>query len=130
MKMEWNSSGWFGSQLGGTAWILVAAILSSVQELSTGLLLLAVFAIPNVVGLVLWRRRSLSCYAATQLLLAIMGLCGLLAIYLLERSNDWERIQTGASISASSAYFIVAAVIGILMITFYFRFGRATKTRN
>ena len=39
---QWNAGGWFGGQIGGTAWMLVAGVL--------GLAILVCFLIPNVVG--------------------------------------------------------------------------------
>lgn len=124
MKMEWNQGGWFGGQLGGSAWILVAAGLSAIRDVSTGALLFGIFVVPNVVGYLLWRRKKLSCYAATQLLLGLTGICGLLAVYVLDRGQVWRQIQSGGSISVQSGYFMVGAVFAILMLVFYVRFGR------
>lgn len=127
MKMQWNFGGWFGAQFGSTAWILVAAVLLMFKDIKTGLILIAAFAVPNIVGFVLWRRqRTLSCYKATQFLIATAAVFGLLAVYLLERQNQWESIQTGGTISAYSAYVIIALVFAFLMAMFYVRFGRET----
>lgn len=124
MKLEWNAGGWFGGQIGGTAWILVAAALSAFRDISTGLILLAIFAVPNIIGYMFWRRQKYSCYAATQILVGLMGISGLLAVYVLDRGQLWREIQAGGSISAVSAYFIIAIVFAILMLMFYVRFGR------
>lgn len=124
MKMEWNAGGWFGSQLGGSAWVLVAAVLAAMQDLQTGIILLAVFLLPNIAGYVFWRRRRLSCYASTQFLLALLGVSGLLAIFFLERAKLWQAIQVGSAVSAGSSYIVLALIIIILMLTFYLRFGR------
>lgn len=122
--MQWNVGGWFGAQVGGTAWILIAGMLAALRDLPTGLIALLLFAIPNAIGVLLWRRRGLSCYASTQLLLGIMGGCGLLTIYVLRGGGLWEQIQTGATVSARSSYGIVALVFLVLMLVFYWRFGR------
>ena len=123
--MQWNAGGWFGGQLGSTVWILVAATLTTFQDIRTGLILFAIFAVPNIVGLALWNRRdSLSCYAATQLLIFLAGVFGLLAICVLEHRSLWESVQRGGSVSSGSAYVLVVVVISVLMVTFYFRFGR------
>lgn len=124
MKMEWNASGWFGAQLGSSVWILVAAGLSAVRDVSTGVVLFGIFAVPNVVGYLLWRGKKLSCYAATQFLIGLMGIFSLLAVYVLDRGELWREIQSGASISAQSGYFLVGAVFAILMLVFYVRFAR------
>lgn len=124
MKMEWNAGGWFGSQLGGSIWIFVAAVLTAFREPSTGLVLLGIFAIPNVTGFLFWRNRNLSCYKATQILIGLMGICGLLAIYVLDRGQLWLDIQSGSAMSAASGYIVVGGVFVLLMLVFYFRFGR------
>lgn len=126
MKLEWNAGGWFGSQIGGTCWILVAAILAAVRDVSMGLILLGIFAVPNIIGYAFWHQKKLSCYAATQWLIAMMGVSGVLAIYVLDQGRMWREIQTGGSVSAASAYGLVVMVAAILMLTFYFRFGRDT----
>ena len=123
-KLEWNVGGWFGGQLGGTCWILVAAVLSAIRDLSLGLVLLGVFAVPNIVGYVFWRQKRLSCYAATQWLIGIMGVSGLSAIYALDQGRMWLEIQSGGEVSASSAYGVVISVTALLMLMFWLRFGR------
>ena len=128
MQLNWNSGGWFGAQLGGTAWILVAAILAGFQDIRTGLVLTAIFAIPNILGLAMWCwRKKLSCYASIQLLLFIMGIFSVISIYVLEKRSLWESIQRGGSVSAKSAYIIVVLVVLILMVNFYFRYGRKSN---
>ena len=122
--MEWNTGGWFGSQIGATVWMLVAGTLAAFRDVPAGVLVVLLFAIPNVVGLVLWQGRKLSCYASTQLLIGISGVCGLLAVYVLERAGVWTQIQTGGQVSASSTYWIIGLVFGGLTIVFYLRFGR------
>ena len=117
--------GWFGGQLGGTAWILVAGVLSAIEDIDTGLIVLATFAIPNVIGLFLWRsRETISCYKATQILIPVTGIFGLAAVYLLDDRNLWHDIQTGASVDSFYMYLALIFMVLWLMTTFYFRFGR------
>lgn len=123
--MNWNMGGWFGAQLGGTVWILVAGILTAVRDIPAGMFVVLLFAVPNIVGIVLWLTRKLSCYASTQLLIGICGLCGLLTVYTLENANAWMQMQTGGQVSAQSSYWIIGLVYGGLMLLFYIRFGRA-----
>ena len=123
--MNWNAGGWFGGQLGGTAWIFVAGVLSAIKDFETGMITLALFVIPNIVGLFLWRKReSLSCYKATQLLLALIGICGFVTIYVLDSRQQWLAIQSGSTGSASGGYITLAITIVGLMAMFYIRFGR------
>lgn len=122
--MNWNVGGWFGGQLGATVWILVAGILTAIRDLPTGVFVVLLFAIPNVVGVVLWLSRKLSCYASTQVLIGISGTCGLVTVYALENANAWEQIQTGGQVSAQSSYWIIGLVYSGLMLMFYVGFGR------
>jgi hypothetical protein len=124
MHLDWNMGGWFGSQLGGTVWILIAGAISLGQDLSTGLILILFFLIPNIVGLVLWYRRNLSCYVSTQIIFAFSGFFGLLAIYVLDRNNLWLEIQKGGAISKDAGYFLLSAVILVVMVSFHIKFGR------
>ena len=124
MQLNWNAGGWFGTQLGGTVWILVAAAIAATHDIWTGLILLGIFLVPNTVGYLLWRTQKLSCYTSIQILFLLMGLFGLLSIYLLEHNHLWLEIQKGGSISVMSAYFLFALVFIILMLVFYLRFGR------
>lgn len=127
MKLEWNFGGWFGGQLGGTAWILVAAVLVAFRDPQTGLWVGLMFLVPNLVGTLLWRRRErLSCYTAMQILLPVVGAFGLLTVYLLDRSNEWEGIQTGGAVSAEHAYVLICLVVVVLIAMFYVRFGRGS----
>ena len=125
MKLEWNRGGWLGSQIGGTAWIGVAAVLAGIQNLVTGLVLLAIFLVPNMIGTVLWHKRDrIPCYPAMQTLIFSAGTCGLLAVYVLENRGQWESIQSGGTVSSGSAYWTILLVVSILMVNFHFRFGR------
>ena len=123
--MQWTPGGWFGGQLGATAWIGLAALLSAARDPATGLILLVLFAAPNALGLWLWRTRRLSCYASTQVLIASVGVFGVLAVLVLESGGSWEQIQSGGAVSAMSACAVVAAAAAALMVMFYLRFGRS-----
>ena len=123
-QLDWNGGGWFGSQLGGTVWILVAAAISLGHDPTVGLALLLLFLVPNIAGLVLWRQRKLSCYVSLQILFALAGFSGLLAIYVLEQNNLWLEIQKGGAISSDAGYVLLTAVVVIIMIFFHWKFGR------
>ena len=125
--MNWNVGGWFGGQLGATVWMLVAGILTAIRDFPTGMFVVLLFAIPNIVGMVLWLSCKLSCYASTQFLIGISGICGFVTVYALENTNTWAQIQTGAQVSAQSSYWIIGLVYGGLMLMFYVRFGRLGK---
>ena len=124
-QMRWNLAGWLGAQVGGTVWVLVAGILSLWPDVTTGVAVIALFVLANVIGMAIWRRReNLSAYAGIQILLPIVGVVGLAAVYLLERSGIYESIQVGGTVSARSTYSIIILVVPALMLMFYFKFGR------
>ena len=124
-QMRWNIGGWLGAQVGGTVWILVAGILSLWIDVNTAMIVIGLFVIANVVGMLIWRRRDkMSAYAGIQTLIPIVGAAGLATVYMLERSNIYEAIQVGGTVSARSTYGVIILVVAVLTLTFYFQFGR------
>ncbi len=124
-QMQWSRGGWLGAQLGGTAWILVAGILSLWVDVTTAMAVIALFVFANVIGMAIWRRReTLSAYAGIQIVLPIVGIVGLAAVYLLDRAGIFESIQVGGTVSARSTYGIIILVVPALMLFFYFQFRR------
>lgn len=124
MKLEWNTGGWFGSQLGGTVWILIAAAISLGYDLPTSTILLFLFLVPNIVGLILWRQRKLTCYQSLQIVIALCGFCGLLAIFVLDRNSLWLEIQKGGAISKEAGYLLLTVTVLVIMAWFHMKFGR------
>ena len=47
---QWNTGGWFGAQLGGTVWMLLAAIWMAPLNPWLAVLWLLCFAVVNAVG--------------------------------------------------------------------------------
>ena len=124
MHLEWNMGGWFGSQLGGTVWILIAAAISLGHDYSTGITLLLLFLIPNIVGLILWHQRKLTCYQSLQIVFSLSGFFGLLAIYLLDRNSLWLEIQKGGAISKETGCFLTTVAFLAVMVWLHLKFGR------
>ena len=101
MPMRWNLGGWLGAQLGGTCWILIAGLLALQHDRGVAVVTLALFALPNLVGLRLWTSRDrLSPINALRTLLMAVGLFGLAAVYVLDSGGVWEAIQVGGRASA------------------------------
>jgi hypothetical protein len=96
---HWNAGGWFGSQLGGTAWLLVAAAVLAPHAPAMAVVWLACFAVANAVGLGLWLRRAwVRPHTGIQLLLLTCGVAGFLAWWVLDtlrpevvRELNWPR---------------------------------------
>jgi hypothetical protein len=79
---HWNAGGWFGGQLGASAWLLSGAFWLYLQEPAVGAIWLACCAAINAVGTILWLNRSrIGPHLALQFLLATSGLSGIVAFY-------------------------------------------------
>ena len=130
-QMQWNLGGWLGGQLGGSAWMLVAGMLSFFENPIAATTVIGLFAVANLFGIMLWRRRErLSPYAAIQMLLPVLGVFGLAAVFVLDRAGVYETIQIGGTISARATYAAIVLIVTALMLIFYFRFGRRSKKKN
>jgi hypothetical protein len=96
-RFQWNAGGWFGSQLGGTAWMLVGTAILVPQAPGLAAWWAACFAAANAVGAGLWLRRDrVRPYPALQSLLAACGLAGLFAVSVLHRFRP-DDIRLGLS---------------------------------
>jgi hypothetical protein len=92
-RFRWDAGGWLGSQLGGTAWMLVGAAVLAPRAADLVAVWLACFVVPNTVGCWLWRRRDrLRPYPATQALLLACAMSGLLALAALHVMRPGLRI--------------------------------------
>jgi hypothetical protein len=87
-RFRWNRGGWFGGQIGATLWLVLLGCLLMAQGRVAGAAVLVLGLLPNLVGLLLWRRRHrLSPYPAVQLLLATAGISALVSMLVLLHSG-------------------------------------------
>jgi len=78
---QWGRAGGFGGPIGATLWLHVLGGRSFVHSSSLGAAILMLGILPNVVGVILWRKRNVvPPYPALQILVASTGLCVLAAI--------------------------------------------------
>ena len=121
-RIRWNRGAWLGGQLGGSAWMLVAGLLAIPADLAAATAVLGLFALANLAGWLIWRRReSISPYHGLQTLIPILGCAGVAAVYVLDRAGIYEAIQSGGSVSASRTYAILIAVVAALMIMLWWQ---------
>lgn len=114
--MQWNAGGWFGGQVGGTAWMLLAGALVLYQGSWLGAVIILFFLLPNVIGLLMWCRRDrISPYPAVQVLMAAIGLFSLLTLVAFDASG---RLAGTGSGSPRSVYWIML-VFPATMIAFH-----------
>lgn len=112
---QWNTGGWFGGQLGGTAWMLVGAGVLAALAPGHAAIWLSCFLVANLVGLSLWRRRDrLSPYVAIQLLLGTCGVVGLVALGMLE----WLRPDAARQLSGERRSLFALGIVPLLMTWF------------
>jgi hypothetical protein len=87
-RFQWNTGGWFGGQIGCTAWLLAGAVVTAAQAPWVAALWVLCWALANSVGTVLWLRRDrVAPYPAVQGLLASCAAAGLLAVVILHASG-------------------------------------------
>jgi hypothetical protein len=78
---QWNTGGWFGSQLGSTCWMLVGAAQFALHAPLIGITWLLCFTVANAIGTSLWLRRDrLGPYPAIHILLLVIAISGLMAL--------------------------------------------------
>ena len=121
---RWNAGGWFGAQIGATAWIALLGILLLFDAPLLGVLVLALAIAPNVVGTILWRmRKRIRTYPAVQALIVAAGLAGLMAIVSVDIAG---RIPVRPR---SSAYWSLL-VYPFVMVVFHLRNRAARRHRG
>ncbi len=75
---RWNAGGWFGGQLGTTAYVLLIGSIVLVDSPRDGIPILLCGLIPNLFGLYLWHLRArLSPYTGIQALMLGTFACAL-----------------------------------------------------
>ncbi len=122
-RFQWNRGGWFGGQIGATLWLVLLGCLSMAQGRLAGAAVLALGLLPNLVGLLLWRRRHrLPPYPAVQLLFATAGISALVSMLVL--------LHSGVSLSSlqlpSGLWFL--GIYPGLMLVFYLQERAGRKT--
>ncbi len=125
LASHWQAGGWFGAQLGGTAWLLISALVVAPHAPPSAAVLLASFAAANGIGLLLWMQRArLDPYRALQLLLAASVLAGAVATRWLELRGEFALLDP--RISPRTMYGLLALLWLVLAAVFVAK-GRAAR---
>lgn len=116
---SWSTSGWFGGLIGGSLWMMVAAILLIVnQSLLAAGLILSCFIVSNVGGTLIWQARSRYSYpAALKLLCCVLGCTTLVSFLTIEFSASHAAKY---SLQWSPAVWLILLIFPVL----YYRFAR------
>lgn len=94
---HWNAGGWFGAQIGGTFWLLLAGALFLLQQdMIAGITLIICFLALNIVGVFMWYHRDgIAPYPAIQVLIAFIGGLSFIAITVLDIAGQLPSGTTG-----------------------------------
>jgi hypothetical protein len=73
----WNTASWFCASVGSTIWLPILGVELLAEDLASGVMAFAGFAVGNLWGIALWRRRNrLSAYSGIQWMMV-----GLLVVF-------------------------------------------------
>lgn len=77
-QFQWNGGGWAGVQLGGSLWMLGAAVSLARPAPVVASIWLIAFVAVNAIGLAIWARRDrIRPFPALQWFLLVLGIAGL-----------------------------------------------------
>lgn len=114
-QMRW---GWFGGQLGCSAWMLLASLLAGLEgSFLTAMYVVVLFALLNTFGYVLWfSRRKLRFRTAVSMLLLASGTFGTAAIYFLDSAGVWEVIQINPWVVSAEMSYVLLVVVHVVIL--------------
>ncbi len=83
----WNAGGWFGSQVGGSVWMLFCGLSLMFADAISGLVCLGGFALTNAIGCYLWQHREkVDPYVGLQrLFFTLAVVCAIMSVVLYRR---------------------------------------------
>ncbi len=107
---QWDTAAWFGAQLGGTVWMLLAAAWISVSAPAlAGFALLCLLA-SNALGTWLWWRRD-RIVPQTAVLLLTLVICGNGLVLLLTFDWFWPAALPRESLTPAYAFLLGIPVV-------------------
>jgi len=118
----WNAGAWFGTTLGSTLWLLIAAVVLTPHSGAVAANVLACFVVPNAYAAFLWRRRAeRSFFAAARGFVLLVGLCSFVAVYVVDRAGLWQTLSIPPSSAprVAAMYWSIAIVVGALWMMFH-----------
>jgi ABC-type phosphate transport system permease subunit len=133
-RFQWNLGAWFGGQIGGTAWMLVGAVVLAPHAPEVAGVWLACFAVANAIGSWLWWcRDSLRPYPSLQALLSACGVSSVIALVALHVLRPDLRITRPRGILLTDEprfipWFLVLVIA--LMTSFHLMERSAVKERS
>ena len=124
----WNAGGWFGSQIGGTLWLLLYGLAAAAADAFTAALAAAGFLLLNAWGLFLWRRRArYRAHAALQAFLAAAALV-VAVIVIAAHARGLTQAPADGRLASTHLPYWAMAVAPALMLLFWLRERAARAT--
>jgi hypothetical protein len=125
LASHWQAGGWFGSQLGGTAWLFIAALVIASRSPTSAAVLLGCGVAANLVGCLLWLQRArLDPYHALQGLVAASVLAGAAATRWLELRGEFGLLDPRVS---PRTMYVLLAVLWLALTAVFAHKGRAAR---
>ena len=129
-RFQWSTGGWFGAQIGATAYLVLLGILLTFQAPPAGILLLVCGLLPNIIGTLLWMRRDrLAPYPALQLLVATVFVFTALGLGGMVLCNAPFGVPTRYSVEARQAVWLILIYPG-MMLMFHLQERSAARTNG
>jgi hypothetical protein len=116
LASHWRAGGWFGSQLGGTAWLFISALVLGSASTESAAVLIGCGLASNLVGCVLWSQRArLDPYRALQALVVVIVLSGVAATRWLEVRGEFHLLDP--RVSPHTMYLLLSVLLlGLLAV--------------
>ena len=117
-QFQWSNGGWFGSQVGATAYLVMLGIALMFTKPLPGIIILLCGIVPNIVGYGLWTRRDrISPHAALQWLLFTLFCFTALAV---GTAVFYERTEQFPAFSGAAHNVWLPLIFPAMMLMFYF----------
>jgi hypothetical protein len=135
-RFQWNLGGWFGGQLGCTAWMLVGIAVLTPQAPEVAVVWLVCFAVANAIGSWLWWRRDrIPPYTALQALLLACGINSLLALIALHLLRPGLRVTEPQGVRLADEPWLIPWLLAMLIVLMTYchlveRSARKEKSRS
>lgn len=115
----WNAGGWFGSQFGGTLWLLILGFVLALKDALAGSTCVASFFVLNAWGLYLWQRRGqLTAYGGFQRFLIAASVVIALVVWVVNTRGLSEPSTPDDWRSTYLPYWAIAVAPAVILLFF------------
>lgn len=129
-RFQWNTGGWFGTQLGSTVWLILAAAIQLPGYPEARVVALSCFLVPNIFGLMLFLNRNrVAPYPAIQWLIGVIGVVSVGFLVYLNRSGLVQEIDSRLGYG-QWGFYLMPVLFGGLMAIFHVVEQNAVKKRK